>query len=142
MRGYLQDMKKASSEGFALMHDSPNRRCFTATGVIHEFNKADIMSPISRSFPFRRCRLHGRIRRFEIVVKCALRKFYNFRSTDALTLFANEGRMSEEDFLKFRRSALIQTLRVCALWCKHLRRLYGHYRNESHEIGIQIIQKG
>ena len=47
MRGQLQDMKKASSEGCALMHDSPNRRCFTATGVIHEFNKAEIMSPIS-----------------------------------------------------------------------------------------------
>jgi hypothetical protein len=28
------------------MHDSPNRRCFTATGVINEFNKAEIMNPI------------------------------------------------------------------------------------------------
>lgn len=50
-----------------------------------------------------------------------LSQFCNFEGTDLLALLANCRWWSESGFEKIRRSALTQTRKVCALWCKHLR---------------------
>jgi len=63
-----------------------------------------------------------------------------FRETVSLTLLTNYGRLSWGAFFKSSPCALIQTLRVCALWCKHRRRPF--QERPSSNRWIKFPQRG